>query len=77
MSRAAVDPIDASLQAGSMIDRTRGARPSVACCSNSSSAATSMPLSSSTHRITLEVAPAMYRAFRDKEHACIKVVMTP
>ena len=30
-----------------------------------------------THRIGLEDAPAMYRTFRDKEDACIKVVMKP
>jgi threonine dehydrogenase-like Zn-dependent dehydrogenase len=30
-----------------------------------------------THRIGLEEAPAMYRTFRDKRDACIKVVMKP
>src|SRR5690606_5928468 len=30
-----------------------------------------------THRIGLEDAPAMYRTFRDKDDACIKVVMRP
>jgi threonine dehydrogenase-like Zn-dependent dehydrogenase len=30
-----------------------------------------------THRVALEDAPAMYQTFRDKEDACIKVVMTP
>ena len=30
-----------------------------------------------THRIGLEDAPAMYRTFRDKQDACIKVVMKP
>ena len=30
-----------------------------------------------THRIGLEDAPAMYRTFRDKHDACIKVVMKP
>jgi threonine dehydrogenase-like Zn-dependent dehydrogenase len=30
-----------------------------------------------THRIGLEEAPAMYRTFRDKEDACVKVVMKP
>jgi hypothetical protein len=30
-----------------------------------------------THRIGLEDAPAMYRTFRDKHDACIKVVMNP
>jgi threonine dehydrogenase-like Zn-dependent dehydrogenase len=30
-----------------------------------------------THRIALEDAPAMYRTFRDKQDACIKVVMKP
>jgi threonine dehydrogenase-like Zn-dependent dehydrogenase len=30
-----------------------------------------------THRIALEDAPAMYRTFRDKDDACIKVVMKP
>ena len=30
-----------------------------------------------THRISLEEAPAMYRTFRDKDDACIKVVMKP
>ena len=30
-----------------------------------------------THRIGLEDAPAMYRTFRDKDDACIKVVMKP
>ena len=30
-----------------------------------------------THRIGLEDAPAMYRTFRDKDDACIKVVMSP
>jgi threonine dehydrogenase-like Zn-dependent dehydrogenase len=30
-----------------------------------------------THRLTLDDAPEAYRAFRDKEDGCIKVVMTP
>jgi len=30
-----------------------------------------------THRIGLEDAPTMYRTFRDKQDACIKVVMKP
>ena len=30
-----------------------------------------------THRVTLEDAPRMYRVFRDKRDACIKVVMKP
>ena len=30
-----------------------------------------------THRIGLEDAPTMYRTFRDKHDACIKVVMKP
>jgi hypothetical protein len=30
-----------------------------------------------THRIGLEDTPAMYRTFRDKQDACIKVVMKP
>jgi len=30
-----------------------------------------------THRVTLDDAPEMYRTFRDKEDACIKVVMKP
>jgi len=30
-----------------------------------------------THRIGLEDAPGMYRTFRDKQDACIKVVMKP
>jgi threonine dehydrogenase-like Zn-dependent dehydrogenase len=30
-----------------------------------------------THRVRLEDAPAMYRTFRDKQDACIKVVMKP
>jgi hypothetical protein len=30
-----------------------------------------------THRIGLDDAPAMYRTFRDKDDACIKVVMRP
>ena len=30
-----------------------------------------------THRVTLNEAPEMYRAFRDKEDECIKVVMKP
>ena len=30
-----------------------------------------------THRVTLEDAPKMYRVFRDKRDACIKVVMKP
>ena len=30
-----------------------------------------------THRIGLEEAPGMYRTFRDKDDACIKVVMKP
>ena len=30
-----------------------------------------------THRIGLEDAPAMYRMFRDKQDACIKVAMKP
>ena len=30
-----------------------------------------------THRVTLNDAPEMYRTFRDKEDACIKVVMRP
>lgn len=30
-----------------------------------------------THRVTLEDAPTMYRVFRDKRDACIKVVMKP
>ena len=30
-----------------------------------------------THRISLEDAPEMYRVFRDKDDACIKVVMKP
>jgi threonine dehydrogenase-like Zn-dependent dehydrogenase len=30
-----------------------------------------------THRVTLDEAPEMYRTFRDKEDACIKVVMRP
>lgn len=30
-----------------------------------------------THRIGLDEAPAMYRTFRDKQDACIKVVMKP
>jgi len=30
-----------------------------------------------THRVALEDAPAMYRTFRDKDDACVKVVMKP
>lgn len=30
-----------------------------------------------THRIALEDAPGMYRTFREKDDACLKVVMTP
>lgn len=30
-----------------------------------------------TDRITIDDAPAMYRTFREKEQACIQVVMTP
>jgi threonine dehydrogenase-like Zn-dependent dehydrogenase len=30
-----------------------------------------------THRISLDEAPGMYRTFRDKQDACIKVVMKP
>jgi threonine dehydrogenase-like Zn-dependent dehydrogenase len=30
-----------------------------------------------THRVTLNDAPAMYRTFREKQDACIKVVMKP
>ena len=30
-----------------------------------------------THRVSLDDAPEMYRAFRDKEDECIKVVMKP
>jgi threonine dehydrogenase-like Zn-dependent dehydrogenase len=30
-----------------------------------------------THRVALEDAPEMYQTFREKEDACIKVVMTP
>ena len=30
-----------------------------------------------THTTPLEEGPRMYRAFRDKEDACIKVVMKP
>jgi threonine dehydrogenase-like Zn-dependent dehydrogenase len=30
-----------------------------------------------SHRVTLDDAPEMYRTFRDKEDACIKVVMRP
>ncbi len=30
-----------------------------------------------THRVPLEEAPAMYKAFRDKEDGCIKVVLKP
>jgi threonine dehydrogenase-like Zn-dependent dehydrogenase len=30
-----------------------------------------------THRVGLEDAPDMYRTFRDKEDACVKVVMKP
>jgi threonine dehydrogenase-like Zn-dependent dehydrogenase len=30
-----------------------------------------------THRVTLDDAPEMYRTFREKEDACIKVVMRP
>ena len=30
-----------------------------------------------THRVTLDEAPEMYRTFRDKHDACIKVVMKP
>jgi len=30
-----------------------------------------------THRVALDEAPAMYRMFRDKHDACIKVVMNP
>ena len=30
-----------------------------------------------THRAPLEAAPAMYKAFRDKEDGCIKVILTP
>ncbi len=30
-----------------------------------------------THRVTLDEAPDMYKAFRDKEDGCIKVVMHP
>ena len=30
-----------------------------------------------THRVALEEAPEMYRTFREKQDACIKVVMTP
>jgi threonine dehydrogenase-like Zn-dependent dehydrogenase len=30
-----------------------------------------------THRIGLEEAPEIYRTFRDKHDACIKVVMKP
>ena len=30
-----------------------------------------------THRVTLDDAPAMYRTFREKQDACIKVVMKP
>ena len=30
-----------------------------------------------THRIGIEDAPSMYRTFREKHDACIKVVMTP
>jgi threonine dehydrogenase-like Zn-dependent dehydrogenase len=30
-----------------------------------------------THRVTLEDAPKMYRVFRDKRDACVKVVMKP
>jgi threonine dehydrogenase-like Zn-dependent dehydrogenase len=30
-----------------------------------------------THRVTLDDAPEMYRTFREKEDACIKVVMKP
>jgi threonine dehydrogenase-like Zn-dependent dehydrogenase len=30
-----------------------------------------------THRVGLEDAPAMYQTFRDKQDACIKVVMKP
>ncbi len=30
-----------------------------------------------THRVKLDEAPEMYKAFRDREQGCIKVVMTP
>jgi threonine dehydrogenase-like Zn-dependent dehydrogenase len=30
-----------------------------------------------THRVTLDAAPAMYRTFREKQDACVKVVMKP
>lgn len=30
-----------------------------------------------THRVALEDAPEMYKAFREKDDSCIKVVMTP
>ncbi len=30
-----------------------------------------------THRVALDEAPAMYRAFRDKRDECIKGVMKP
>ena len=30
-----------------------------------------------THRVALEDAPEMYQTFREKEDACVKVVMTP
>jgi threonine dehydrogenase-like Zn-dependent dehydrogenase len=30
-----------------------------------------------THRLSLEEAPQAYRMFRDKEQACIKVVLDP
>ncbi len=30
-----------------------------------------------THRVPLEQAPQAYRAFRDKQHGCVKVVLVP
>ena len=30
-----------------------------------------------THRVTLDEAPEMYRTFREKDDACVKVVMRP
>ena len=30
-----------------------------------------------THRVPIDLAPQMYRTFRDKQEDCIKVVLTP
>jgi threonine dehydrogenase-like Zn-dependent dehydrogenase len=30
-----------------------------------------------THKVPLDLAPEMYRTFRDKEDGCIKVVLKP